>query len=142
MAHLGTWSFLGVRILLQCYYMTVWGPKSGRDRGMVDLWMWWVGEVLLHMWYKCAISIKYVYVCAYTICHCPPLLRLPIRALRRFLQLRVPTLGEPAPSYGSGMLRKLGYWYSGIVWMMIWDPNKWIDIRDWSICAGGQLERL
>ena len=26
--------------------------------------------------------------------------------------------------------------------MFVWDPNKAIDIRRWSICGGGRLERL
>ena len=26
-----------------------------------------------------------------------------------------------------------------IVWAIVWDPNKVIDIGEWSLCGGGQL---
>ena len=26
------------------------------------------------------------------------------------------------------------------LWVILWDPNKAIDIGEWSICGGGQLE--
>ena len=37
---------------------------------------------------------------------------------------------------------ELEYPYSGIIWMVIWDPNKAIDIGEWSICGGGRLQRF
>ena len=27
-----------------------------------------------------------------------------------------------------------------IVWVIVWDPNKAIDIKDWSVCGGSRLE--
>ena len=30
----------------------------------------------------------------------------------------------------------------GIVWSIDWDPNKAIDIGEWSICGGGQLRSV
>ena len=34
------------------------------------------------------------------------------------------------------------YLYNGIVWAIVWDPNKAIDIRELSICRGGWLDRF
>ena len=34
------------------------------------------------------------------------------------------------------------YHYNGIVWVIVWDPNKASAIGEWSICGGGQLERF
>ena len=36
----------------------------------------------------------------------------------------------------------LEYRYNGIEWAIGWDPNKVINIREWSVCGGGQLERF
>ena len=36
----------------------------------------------------------------------------------------------------------LEYHYNGIVWAILWKPNKAIDIGEYSICGGGQLERF
>ena len=35
-----------------------------------------------------------------------------------------------------------GYCYHSIVWVVVWDSNKVIDIGEWSICGGGRLERF
>ena len=37
-------------------------------------------------------------------------------------------------------VRKLEYHCNCILWVIIWDRNKVIDIVEWSICNGGQLE--
>ena len=37
---------------------------------------------------------------------------------------------------------KLEYHYNGIVCSIVWDPNKAIDIVEWSIHIGGQLKRF
>ena len=40
-------------------------------------------------------------------------------------------------------LGRLGYCYNdGIALAIGWDPNKAIDIEEWSICESGWLERL
>ena len=39
-------------------------------------------------------------------------------------------------------LRELEYYYNGIVRAIIWDTNKAIDVGEWPICGGGQLERF
>ena len=38
-------------------------------------------------------------------------------------------------------LRELTYRCKGIVWVLVWDPNKAIDIGEWSICGGDRLKR-
>ena len=40
----------------------------------------------------------------------------------------------------NGPFRELKYCYNGIAWAVVWDPNKAIDIVEWLICGGGQLE--
>ena len=50
-----------------------------------------------------------------------------------------PTLN--GPFRGGGRFRELEYHYNGIVWVIVWDPNKAIGIGEFSICGGGQLER-
>ena len=37
---------------------------------------------------------------------------------------------------------ELEYHYNGIAWVIIWDEQSPINIGDWSICSGGQLEVL
>ena len=51
-----------------------------------------------------------------------------------------PTLN--CPSREGGRFTELGYGYNGIVWVILWDPNKTIDIGEWSICGAGRLERF
>ena len=36
----------------------------------------------------------------------------------------------------------LEYRYNGVVWTVVWDPNKAVDMGEWSIGGGGQLERI
>ena len=43
---------------------------------------------------------------------------------------------------GGGRFRQLEYCYNGIIWSIVWGPNKAIDIGAWSICGGDQLERV
>ena len=43
--------------------------------------------------------------------------------------------------YVSCLFKELQYRYNGFVWAIVWDPNKAIDIGEWLICGGGQLER-
>ena len=50
-----------------------------------------------------------------------------------------PTIHGPFRKVAS---RELEYRYSGFVWVIIWDTNKRINIGEWSICGGGQLERF
>ena len=38
--------------------------------------------------------------------------------------------------------RELEYRHNGVVWAIIWDANKAIDIGEWLICGGGGLERV
>ena len=33
-----------------------------------------------------------------------------------------------SPIYGGGRFKVLEYYYNGIVWVIVWDPNKAIDI--------------
>ena len=48
--------------------------------------------------------------------------------------------------YAGGWFKQLGsnleYLYNGIVWAILWDPNKAINIGEWSTCGGGHLERF
>ena len=37
---------------------------------------------------------------------------------------------------------ELEYFYNGILWAIVRDANKAIDIGDWSICEDGRLERF
>ena len=37
---------------------------------------------------------------------------------------------------------ELEYCDSGIVQVIVWDPNKAIDREDYSVCGGGRLERI
>ena len=37
---------------------------------------------------------------------------------------------------------KLEYHYNGIVCAIAWDPNKAIDVGEWSFHGGGRLERF
>ena len=39
--------------------------------------------------------------------------------------------------YDIGMMREV----VGL-WVIVWDPNETIDIGEWSICGGGQLDRF
>ena len=39
-------------------------------------------------------------------------------------------------------IRELENRYNGIVWGMVWDSSKAIDIGEWLICGGGRLEVL
>ena len=38
--------------------------------------------------------------------------------------------------------RDFEYQYNGIAWAIAWDPNKAIDIGEWSNCGGRWLERF
>ena len=40
------------------------------------------------------------------------------------------------------MFRELEYCYNGTVWAIVCDPNIVLDISEWSIRGGGQLERF
>ena len=51
-----------------------------------------------------------------------------------------PTLNSPFPEVVTFM--ELEYCYNGPVSAIVWDPNETLDIREWSICGGGQLERF
>ena len=46
-----------------------------------------------------------------------------------------PTLNDPFR-----MVIGLGYHYNGIAWAIVWDPNKAINIVEWSICGYEWLE--
>ena len=37
---------------------------------------------------------------------------------------------------------ELEYCYNGIVWTVIWDPNKAINIEKWLVCGDGRLVRF
>ena len=39
-----------------------------------------------------------------------------------------------------GLVRELQYCYNCSAWAIVWDPNKAIDIGEWSICTDGHLE--
>ena len=41
-----------------------------------------------------------------------------------------------------GRFREFEYCYNGIVWTIVLDPYKGIDIGEWLMCGGGWLERL
>ena len=41
----------------------------------------------------------------------------------------------------NGPFKELEYRYTCIVWEIIWDSNKAIDIEAWSICGGGRLDK-
>ena len=43
---------------------------------------------------------------------------------------------------GGVRFTELEYHYSGIIWAIVWDPNKANDKGEWSVCGGGQLERF
>ena len=43
---------------------------------------------------------------------------------------------------GGGQYRELDYHYNGIEQPIVWDPNKAIDIGQWTIGGGGWLERF
>ena len=51
-----------------------------------------------------------------------------------------PTLNGPLRL--AGWFVELEYHYNGIVWVIIWEPNKVIDIGKRSTCRDGQLERF
>ena len=51
-----------------------------------------------------------------------------------------PTLSGPFK--GGGRFREFEYNYNGIEWVMVWNPNKVIDIGHCLICGGGRLERF
>ena len=38
---------------------------------------------------------------------------------------------RPTLNGGGGRFRDLEYCYNGIVWVIAWDPNKSINIREW-----------
>ena len=57
-------------------------------------------------------------------------LRLPYQVGRSYTQ----TLNGP--------FRELKYHYNSIVGAIVWDPNKVIDIGEWSICGDGRLKVL
>ena len=38
---------------------------------------------------------------------------------------------------GGGRYSKLKYYLNNILWAIVWDPNKVIDLGDWSISGGG-----
>ncbi len=42
----------------------------------------------------------------------------------------------------NGPFQELGYCYNGIVWAIACDPNKAIDVGEWSIFGGDRLERF
>ena len=37
---------------------------------------------------------------------------------------------------------ELEYCDNGILWAIVWDPNKVINIGEWVMCGGGWLERF
>ena len=41
-----------------------------------------------------------------------------------------------------GVSMEVEYHNNWIVWAIIWDPNKAIDIGEWLICVGGRLKML
>ena len=43
--------------------------------------------------------------------------------------------------YGDGRFKKLDYHCNRIVWVIVWDVNKTIDIGEWLIYGGGWIER-
>ena len=43
---------------------------------------------------------------------------------------------------GGGRIRELEYRYNGTALAIVRDPNNAMDIGEWSICGGGQLEGL
>ena len=45
-------------------------------------------------------------------------------------------------TYGGGWFKEIEYRYNGIVWAIIWDQNKAIDIWEWSVTRGGRLGRF
>ena len=51
-----------------------------------------------------------------------------------------PTLSGPI--WGGGWFRELDNCYNNIVWAIVWDPNKAIDIGEWLICGGSWLKRF
>ena len=58
--------------------------------------------------------------------------------IRNKTSLNEPTINDPlreVVGFGS-------YNIVTMVWVIAWDPNKVIDIGQWSICGGGRLERL
>ena len=52
--------------------------------------------------------------------------------------LNRPTMGPTL----NDRFRELEYGCNGILWAIVWDPNNVMDVREWSICGGGRLERL
>ena len=55
-----------------------------------------------------------------------------------------PTMGADFkwPIKVGGWFRGLECWNNGMYWAIVWDPNKVVDIGEWSICGGGWLERF
>ena len=44
--------------------------------------------------------------------------------------------------YGGVQFMELEYCSNGIVWAILWDPHKAIDIGEWSLGGDGRLEKF
>ena len=44
--------------------------------------------------------------------------------------------------YRVSQLREFEYCYNGIIWAIVWDPNKVMDIRELSMGGGSRLDRF
>ena len=53
-----------------------------------------------------------------------------------------PTLNGPFREMVGLGSENTEYRYNGIVWAIVWGPNKAVGIGEWAICGAGRIERL